>query len=147
VDVVTSPKKTSSRQELERIEDALVRSILDAPTAEIREEMAAAGEDPNKAIAEFDDIIARAKAAGARKRMADAKNELAAWRTGKGIVAASDRKAVLARLEAIKARHPDLASKMMMAAREGEGASDRDIEEVLEALAKLERLEGEDGEQ
>jgi hypothetical protein len=147
VDVVTSPKKTSPREELERIEDALVRSILDAPTAEIREEMAAAGEDPNKAIAEFDDIIARAKAAGARKRMADAKNELAAWRTGKGIVASFDRKAVLARLEAIKSRDPELASKIMMAAREGEGASDRDIEEVLEALAKLERLEGEDREQ
>jgi hypothetical protein len=34
---------------------------------------------------------------------------------------------------------------MMMAARKGEGISDRDLEGLLEDLAKLDRLEREEG--
>ena len=56
-----------------------------------------------------------------------------------------DRAAARARFEKIRSRDPELASKMMMAARNGEGLSDKDMEGLLEDLAKLERLDGEDG--
>ena len=55
-----------------------------------------------------------------------------------------DRQAVRARFERIRARDPDLASRMMLAARKGEGLSDSDMDGLLEDLARLEGLDGED---
>jgi DNA-binding NtrC family response regulator len=51
-----------------------------------------------------------------------------------------------AKFEKIRARDPELASKMLMAARNGQGLSDNDMEGMLEDLARLERLDGEDDE-
>ena len=56
-----------------------------------------------------------------------------------------DREAARARFEKIRSQDPELASKMLLAARKGEGLSERDMEGLLEDLAKLERLDGEDG--
>jgi hypothetical protein len=147
MDDMTARKKTDAQNELFRIEEALVQSILDASESELREEIAAAGQDPDKCIAEFDALVDRAKAACAKQRLERAKTEVAAWRSGKGKVVDFDREAVRARFENIRARDPELASKMMMAARKGEGISDRDMEGWLEDLAKLDRLEREEGEE
>jgi hypothetical protein len=144
---MTAPKKTDGRDEILRIEEALVRSLLEASTSELREEFAAAGQDPDKCIAEIDALIGRAKAASAKKRFDQAKAELAAWRSGESNVVGFDRDAARARFERIQARDPELASKMMVAARKGESLSERDMEGLLQDLAKLERLEREDGEE
>jgi hypothetical protein len=144
MDNMTAPKNTDAQNELLRIEEALVWSILDASESELREDMAAAGQYPDKCIAEFDALVDRAKAACAKQRLERAKADVAAWRLGNGGVTGFDREAALAKFEKIRARDPELASKMMMAARRGEGISDRDIEGFLEDLAKLDRLEGEE---
>ena len=130
--------------ELERIEDALVQAILDCSEAELREDIKARGEDPDKCIAEIDTLIADANAACAKRRFDRAKAELRDWRARKSNVMGFDRQAVRARFERIRARDPDLASRMMLAARKGEGLSDSDLDGLLEDLARLEGLDGED---
>lgn len=142
---MTGTRKDSAREELERIEDALVDAIMNSPEAELREEIKARGEDPDKVIAGVDSTIASAKAEGAKRRLERAKSELQEWRAGKGKVVEFDRAAMLARFEKMKARDPELASKMMAAARNGEGLSDRDIEGFLADLARLDRLDEEGG--
>jgi hypothetical protein len=142
---MTSSKKTTARDELLRIEDALVRSIVDASEADLREDLAAAGEDSGTCLTEFDAAVVRAKAAAAKQRLDRAKAQAAAWRAGKSKVVPFDREAVRARFESIRARDPELASKMMMAARKGQGMSDSDMDSLLEDLAELDRLEREEG--
>jgi hypothetical protein len=84
-------------------------------------------------------------ATGAKLRMERAKSELQAWRASKGKVVAFDRAAMKAKLDRMRARDPEFASKMMTAARNGQGLSDSDIEGFLEDLARLERLDDEGG--
>ena len=134
-----------TREQLDRIEEALVETILAASEAELREDMKARGEDPDKCLARIEEIIAGAKAACAKRRFERAKSELKDWRSGQDKVVDIDRAAARVRFEKIRSRDAELASRMMMAARNGEGLSDRDMEGLLEDLAKLERLEGEDG--
>jgi hypothetical protein len=103
----------------------------------------ARGEDPTNVSLKSTPLIARAKttprsAVGAQNRNCIGAPEKATWWT--------DREAVRAKFEKIRARDPELASKMLMAARNGQGLSDSDMEGMLEDLAKLERLDGEDDE-
>jgi hypothetical protein len=138
-------RKNPAREQLDRIEDALIESILGASEAELREGMAERGEDPDKCLLRMEQIIAGAKAACGKRRMARAKSELQEWRAGQPKTLKFDREAARARFEKIRSQDPELASKMLLAARKGEGLSERDMEGLLEDLAKLERLDGEDG--
>jgi hypothetical protein len=138
-------RKNPAREQLDRIEDALIESILGASEAELREGMAERGEDPDKCLLRMEQIIAGAKAACGKRRMARAKSELQEWRAGQPKTLKFDREAARARFEKIRSQDPELASKMLLAARNGEGLSERDMEGLLEDLAKLERLDGEDG--
>lgn len=141
---MTAIKKNPASEQLERIEDALTEAILNSSEAELREDMKARGEDPDKCLAEIDSLIARANAVSAERRFERAKSELQDWRAGKGKVVEFDRDATRARFEKMRASDPELASKMLMAARNGQALSDSDIEGMLEDLARLERLDGED---
>jgi hypothetical protein len=145
VAMTSSGKKPAAREQLDRIEDALVEAILSASEAELREDVKARGGDPDKCLARIEDIILNAKEVCARRRFERAKSELKDWRQEQGKVVKLDRAAALARFESIRSRDPTLASKMMMAARNGEGLSEKDMEGLLEDIAKLEFLEDEDG--
>jgi hypothetical protein len=145
MDAMTTSKKTAAREELDRIEEAFVQAILDSSEADLREDMKAADSDPNVCIEDINALIGRVEATCSKRRFDQAKSELAAWRSGEGKIVNFDRDTVRARFEGIRARDPDLASKMMMAARKGEGISDRDMEGLLEDLAKLDILERKDG--
>ena len=46
---MTASRKNPAREQLDRIEDALIKSILGASEAELREEMVERGEDPDNA--------------------------------------------------------------------------------------------------
>jgi hypothetical protein len=142
---MTGTKKDPVRDELERIEDALVDAIMNSSEAELREEIKERGEDPDKILARVEATLVGAKAAAAKLRMERAKSELQEWRAGNGKIVDFDRAAMQAKFEKMRARDPELASKMMAAARNGEGLSERDLEGFLTDLAKLERLDEEDG--
>lgn len=145
---MTAPRKLTSQDELGNIEDALVDAILNATGAELREELKAAGVDPDQCIADTDSAIARACAASARHALDAARSELAAWRSKTERRPGLDREAARERFELMRSGDSELASKMMIAARKGAGGpSDRDLEGVLDDLAELERLEREDAEE
>lgn len=138
---MTTSKKPTAREELERIEDGLLDSLLNASGDELREEIAAAGLDPDSCIADVEATIAAARAESARRRLDGARAELAAWRKrdAKANVAALD--AARAKLDRMRAGDQELDRKMMLAARKGEGLSESDMEGLLEDLAALEELE------
>jgi hypothetical protein len=137
-------KKNSARQQLQRIEDALVEAILASSESELREDIEARGEDPAERLANVSEVITKAKAAGARRRFERIKLELGAWRKSQPKVATFDRQLMRARLEKIIGRDPEFAAKVSMAARNGAGLPETDVEGLLEDLAKLDKLESEE---
>jgi hypothetical protein len=144
-EAMTGSRKNPARDQLDRIEDALIESILGASEAELRDEMAERGEDPDKCLLRIEQIIAGAKAACGKRRMQRAKSELQEWRAGPAKTLKFDPEAARALFEKMRSRDPELASKMLLAARKGEGLSEGDMEGPIEDLAKLERLDDEDG--
>ena len=138
-------RKPTACEELERLENALTESLLTATEQDLREELVAAGSDPDALVGEIDAAIARARSECARERLATARVELAAWR-GQG---AKPSKLALdearSRLQRLRSGDSELGSRMMLAARKGEGLSEKDLESLLEDLAELERLEREKG--
>jgi hypothetical protein len=142
---MTGSRKNSTREQLDRIEDALIESILGASEAELREEMAERGEDPDTFLLRIEQIIAGAKAACSKRRMERAKSELQEWRARQTKTLKFDRGVARARFEKMRSQDPELATRMLLAARKGEGLSEGDMEGLIEDLAKLERLDDEDG--
>lgn len=138
-----SVKKPTASEELERIEDALVESVLQAAGGTVREEIITAGGDPDAVIARIDAAIASARGEAARARLEGARGELSAWRAKGGRISPLEREAARARLQRLRAGAGDAG--MMMAARKGEGLSESDAEGLVEDLAELERLERGDG--
>lgn len=140
---MSAPRKLASGEQLQRIEDALVESILDAPGAELRQEVSAAGGDPDSLIGEVDSAIAAARSKAAQERLQKARAELSAWQQKSGPVSTPEREAARTRFEHLRSGKPDPEAKMMMAARKGQGMSASDLEGLLEDMAELERLERE----
>lgn len=136
-------RKLTAREELERIESALIESLMNCAEQDLREEFAAAGDDPDASIAEIDAAIARAQSECVRQRMEAARAELAAWRDRSKATGSEKSEGVKGRFERMQAANRELDSKMMLAARKGEGLSERDLERLLDDIAELERLEKE----
>ncbi|MCW2282571.1 hypothetical protein M2323_000332 [Rhodoblastus acidophilus] len=138
-------KKISSRDELRQLEDALIESVIAAPTDEFREDLKEAGEDFDAYVALADKMIIEAEAMCAKARFADAKAAAAAFRKGASGAAAIpfDRDRAKAKLKVMNERASE--NPMMLAARKGKGLSSRDEDALLAALADLEKLEAEDG--
>jgi hypothetical protein len=136
-----SPGKPTVSEERQRIEDALVQSILDAGGEDMREEIAAAGGDPDALVARVDAAIAAARGSAGRARLERARAELSAWQSKSGPASAPEREAARKRFERLRSGKADPDTKMMMAARKGEGLSDSDLEGLIEDMAELERLE------
>jgi hypothetical protein len=130
--------------ELERIEDALVDSLLDASGEDLRREIADLGGNADAVIARADATIRSARAASALRRLEQAKSELAAWRTGQRPTT-TEREAAQVRLGRLRSAQFDPGVPTMMAARKSEGLSESDEQGLIEDLAELERLERENG--
>ena len=134
-------KKLTAMEELQFIEEALVRGILEASALDLRQDFLDAGDNPEELVAEFDATAARAKAEVAKKRLEQAKLELAAWRSksvnSQEARAQEDARKLFSRLQA---GDPAFATKMTMAARKGEGLSDRVVVGLGDDFVDLERL-------
>ncbi len=140
-----TPGKRTARSELQRIEDALIESIINSTDEELRDEIVAAGDDLTKFIADVDATIASARIVSAKKRLEKAKAEVATFKSHDQNISTAERNAARVYLDQIRSTDQELASKMMMAARKGEGFSDRDLEGLFDDIARLRRLEREKG--
>ncbi len=136
--------KRTYRDELEKLDDAIDESILAASSDELREELAALGLDPDALVAEMDAVTGRARIAGAKRGLEQAKRAVLAFKARPADVSSDDRDAVRRKLGEMRAGDGAKASDMMMAARKGKGLSDSDKQGILDDLARLARLEAED---
>ena len=136
-------KKVTGTEELRRIGDAIDESILNASSEELREELAAQGLDVAKVVAEMDAMTARAKAAGAKMRLEEAKRQLQSFKAGVSNVSPFDREVARRLLQKMKSGGSE-SSPVMMAARKGKGLSQSDEEGVLDDLAQLQALDDEE---
>ena len=136
--------KRTYRDELEKLDDAIDESILAASSDELREELAALGMDPDAVVAEMDAVTGRARIAGAKRSLEQAKRAVLAFKAMPADVSPEDRDAVRRKLGEMRAGDGAKASDMMMAARKGKGLSDSDEQGILDDLARLARLEAED---
>jgi hypothetical protein len=137
---IGKPKPKAS--ELERIEDGLVDSLLEASGEELRREIIELEGSAEEVIARVDDTIRSAQATSARRRLDLARKELAEWRAGEAPTT-TEREAARERLTRLRSGQGD--ASMMMAARKGQGLSESDEQGLVEDMAELERLERDSG--
>lgn len=132
-------KKTNPSSPLERLEDALVDTILNMSESELDAELREMNLDPNDVAIRTKAAINRGIVAANKASLTRAKNQLAEAKGRLAIFTTlRDRAGALERFEKMKAGDTE---PMMMAARKGEGLSEKDIEGVLEDLDDLEKLE------
>lgn len=141
---MSTSKKVTPQEELERINHGLIDSVMSASGAELRMELSESGINPDVMIAEIDGTIAAARAECAQAILRDARAALREWRKQGGKTNALALETARAKLNQIRSGDRELDEKMMLAARKGEGLSHSDMEGLVEDLAALERLEGED---
>lgn len=142
---MSAPNKSDKDRELELFEDALVESILSADGDEMREAVLAAGGDPATVVRRFDAMLVAVKAACGLERLKTARQELEAFAASEQPLADSERQAARASLAEARATVSEMPKNLLMAARKGQGASERDLSSLADDLAELERLEREPG--
>lgn len=136
---MTIRKNSPAQGKADRLEDELIQSILDAPAHELREFLAASGEEPDKAVAEVQATIHRAIDACGQEQLRRAKAEFSAWKTqqsGSLFKPSKPRSAILAQVRSSSANIP-----MLLAARKGKDLTASDEEGLEEDLEEAERLE------
>lgn len=131
-------RKTIPGSPLDHIEDAFLENIVESSEADLREEFVEEGRSPDEVVAQMKSRLAMAHEECTQARLVKAREGLAAFRRDETIVPL-DLARQRERLAAMRSRTP-AASGMMMAARKGEGLSERDETGLLEDLADLERL-------
>jgi len=144
---MSKSRKRSTRTDLALIEDALIDSILSLTEDDIRLELNEAGTDAETCVAEVDALITAAKAKSVRQRLTAAPTELAAWREREPKTNTEAIDSARAKMERLQSGDPKLREEFMLAARKGEGLSEKDMEGLLEDLAALEELEGDQGDE
>jgi hypothetical protein len=138
--------KRKSIDELRDLSDAIDDSILSASDAEVREELALLGLDPEKVAAEMDAIAQEAKRLAVKSRLARAKDAVSAFRSSSPNASQGERTALRSRLQRMRSGRPGENDGLMIAARKGKEMSRSDEEGALDDLAQLEALESEDPE-
>lgn len=142
---MSEPAKLTAEGELERIEEALVQSILDAAEGELRKEIIASKGDPDALIARLSDAVASARSKAAQMRLEDARAKLSTWRKRSSSISASHLDTARKRLENLRSGNSDPDTNMLMAARKSTGLSASDTEGLIEDLAELNQLENNSG--
>ena len=138
---MTTPKRTDSAAELGRLEDALVDSILEASEAELRAELADAGEDADAILRRMDVLISAVKAECQLKRLRLAHEQVAEYHLLRFVANTQEQVIARARFEDARSRDSALSNKLLIAARNGQGASEHDLNSLADDHAELERLE------
>ena len=138
--------KRKSTDELRDLSDEIDDSILGASDAEVSEELASLGIDPEKVAGEMGAIAQEAKRLAGKSRLARAKDDVSTFRSNPPNTPQGDRTALRSRLQRMRSGRSGGNDGLMMAARKGKDMSASDEEGALDDLAQLEALESEDPE-
>jgi hypothetical protein len=140
---MTGDRKTD-RAALDRLADALVDDILSASDEEILAETTDTHGDPEELAAEMRALFEKTFHEEGKAKLVAAKKAANAARTLGPTVVPLDNAEARRRYERMVAGDSELSDKLTMAARKGEGESERDIEGVTEDLAELGAFDQED---
>ena len=136
--------KKKERDALNRLADALVEDILNASDEEVLAEAEEDGIDPGRLAGHLRDVFERAVADAGKQKLAAARQGAGNARRSRAPVVRIDHADARRRFEAMIAEDPKLTEKLTLAARKGEGQSDRDIDSAIEDLAELGAFDEED---
>ena len=132
------------RKALNRLADALVDDILTSSDEEVLAEAEEDGIDAAGLAGNLREVFERTAMEAGRAKLVAARRAAAdAGRSGARVVSI-DRGDARRRYEAMIAQDPKLTEKLTLAARKGEGQSDRDIDSAIEDLAELGAFDEED---
>lgn len=143
---MTTARKSGLATEVSCLEDALVESILEAGESELCEEIEASGEDPDAIIQRMDTLFETAKAECRIARLREAQESVREFQKTVRSLTPSERREARTRFDAIRSSDRDLEKKLLLAARNGQGATDHDLDSLAEDYDELERMEQEAGE-
>ncbi|MCJ2077669.1 hypothetical protein MKK68_18780 [Methylobacterium sp. E-016] len=121
------------------IDDAFLENILESSESELLTDLMEEGLSPESVLSGLRALVSAAENECAQARLGKAKEELAAFRGTPGVGHIDDLQQRRERLAAMRVGSPS-ATGMMMAARKGEGLSERDQDGLLDDLADLDRL-------
>ncbi len=133
------PKK--ERAALDHLANALVDDILNTPDEDILAEVVEDNGAPEKIAEKMRALFERTIQEEGKAKLAAAKKAVAEGRRRGEAVVNIDPAEGRRRYEAMISNDPDLSKKLTMAARKGEGQSERDIESAIEDLAELGALD------
>ena len=132
------------RNALDRLADALVDDILNASDEEVLAEAEEDGIDPTGLAGHLREVFERTAAEEGKVKLAVARRGAANARRSGARVVRIDPADARRRYEAMVAQDPKLTEKLTLAARKGEGQSERDIDCAIEDLAELGAFDAED---
>lgn len=136
--------RKKERKALDRLADALVDDILNASDEEVLAEAEEDGIDPAGYADRAREVFDRVATEAGKAKLAVARREVAnAGRSG-GRVVRIDPADARRRYDAMIAQDPKLTEKLTLAARKGEGQSERDIDSAIEDLTELGAFDEED---
>jgi hypothetical protein len=137
---VMSAPKNKPREELDRLEDALVEDILATSDESILAEARQDRIDPTAVAAATRALFEKAVTLTGKARLTSAKAAAVADRRRPAAVIPLDPTAARRLLERAMARDPETAQKLTLAARKGDSASAFSDEEVRGMLEDLQEL-------
>jgi hypothetical protein len=138
---MSASKKPDSAMEFALFDDALIDSIMFASDTEFQEEVKASGVDSAAVVARFDAMLVAAKAACALQKLKSAQQAVQAFQAARKPADESARATARSKLDVARAGKTSLPSGIMLAARKGGDASNRDLDSMSEDIAELEALE------
>jgi hypothetical protein len=123
------------------LEDGILDSVLDLTEAELDSELEELGFNPADREAQARAAVTKGIMAARKVALKAARSELDRFK-GRQANTRNPTDVVAGRemFERIKAGDSGLSSKMMMAARKGEGLTENDIDGIAEDLADLQKL-------
>ena len=132
------------RDALDRLADAFVEDILSASDEDILAEIAEDYGDPERLSEEMRALFERTILEQGKAKLAAAKEAATEARETGDSVVGIDQAEARRRYESIIDNDRELSSKLTLAARKGEGQSERDVESAIEDLSELGALDDEE---
>ena len=132
------------RKALNRLADALVDDVLDSSDEEVLAEAEEDGIDAAGLADHLRGVFERTVSEAGKAKLAAASRAAADAERSSARIVRIDRADARRRYDAMIAEDPKLTERLTLAARKGEGHSERDIESAIEDLAELGAFDEED---
>jgi len=134
---MTQNNKSTAQEDLDRLADSFVDDVLKMTDEEVLAEAQDAFGDTASLVAEMRELFEECVSESAKAKLSAAKEALAADSKAPASVAHFDRIRARREYDALLANDNETKKKLTLAARNGRGQSESDIESAVDDLAEL----------